>query len=99
MPGILKGESTDALNVHTAQGTGHCIKPGGNHEGIELDMLFVQRHPLGRDLNQGRVPQVNQSNVILIVGLVVIDIDADPPGTNRMRRGAERISCNRILNP
>ena len=82
-------QPVSAADVHFQKGAGHCVEAGGEDDDVELEVLLGRSYARGCDLLNGRAPQVDEMDVVAVVGLEVVGVEQGPLGAEGVVVGEE----------
>ena len=88
-PFFIQGKPAPAANVHTEECARHGIEARGEHQVVAFVLLPTHLHTARRDLFDGRAADVHQVDMGLVVGLIIMGVDAEALAPHR-RVGREQ---------
>ena len=78
---------------------GHGIEAGGEDQGVEGVIRMADAQAPGCDFINGVRADVDQGDVVAVVGFVVIGVAAAALGRHRMPLGAQQLGHRRAVDP
>lgn len=100
-PLLPHGDPAGAPDVDRRQPAGDRVEPGGQDQHVELHLAGRGPHPGGGDLLDRALPQVDEGDVVLVVGLVVVLLQRralDAQRVDRDRR-CQLLGDRRVVDP
>ncbi len=75
-PPVAKRDAVVAPDVDAEQGAGHCVETCGEDDRVELVVAVGRADAGGGELDDGGLLQVDEGDIRPVVGLEVVDVDA-----------------------
>ncbi len=98
LPLLLQGEPVLPLDVDRHQRTGHGVEPGGEYDGVELELFVARADAVGVISTERRPAQVDEPDVVPVVRLVVAGVEARALGAERVVERAEVLCRLRVVH-
>ena len=97
-PFALDVHAAVALDVDFAHRAGHGVEAGGKHDGVELVAGIGGLNPGGGDALDRRARGVDQRDVVAVERLVVVRVEDQALGADRVIGGAQQLGRPRVLD-
>ena len=73
-PLVFKRHIISTADIHLKEGARHSVKTGSEDDYVELELFVLSPYPLRRDLLDWRVANIDQLDVLAVVGIEVIGV-------------------------
>ena len=97
-PLLPQRAAAPAADVDVEQGAGHGIEAGGEDDAVELVLGGLGPHTPRRDRLDRLAAEIDQGDVVAVERVVVVGVDADALGAERIVPGDERLGDRRIAD-
>ena len=98
IPFVPKALPAAAGDLDLGQRAGHRVEPGGENDRVHLDRLAGGANPVGRDLLDRMRADIDQPDVVAVIGLIIVGIDAQTLGADRMILRSQKFGRLRIVD-
>ena len=97
-PRVDQALAAAPANINPQERAGHCIKAGGVNNGIKRARAFAGLNTVLGNLLNRRAAQIDQRDIVTVIGLIIIRIDARPLGCIRKSFRSQIISRLLVLH-
>ena len=97
-PLVLQGLATLATNVNAIQRARYCVVASGKNDAVQRMESGCCANALGNNRYDRRCLQIHQVHMRLVVGCVVVGIDADSLGADGMVGGGQQFGNCRVFD-
>ena len=98
LPRVLKSDATGAGYIEGKQRSGDRIEAGGEHDQVEGIFLLGRLDPRLCDPLNRRFADVDQFNIVAVEGLIIIGVEAEPLGAERIAGGHQLLRHCRVAD-
>ena len=98
LPMVGQHRAVARPDVDLAQRAGHGVEAGGEDDGVELVLFLARTHALLCDVLDRIAAHIDQHDVVAIVGLVIVRIEAEPLGADRVILRRQQLGRRLVLH-